>query len=61
QRFQTWAISNGYDPCAPRGRCTIDRIDGNGAYSPENCRLVDMHIQNKNKSYTKKQGDTAWN
>ena len=33
--FRDWAMANGYDPEAPRGACTIDRIDVNGNYCPE--------------------------
>lgn len=47
--FYNWAIDNGYDPEAPFGKCTIDRIDVNGNYEPTNCRWVDMGIQAKNK------------
>lgn len=38
--FYKWAIANGYDESAPRGQCTIDRIDCNSNYCPENCRIV---------------------
>ncbi len=48
--FRTWAIENGYDINVPRGECTIDRIDIDGDYSPENCRFVDIATQNDNKS-----------
>ena len=47
--FRDWAMKNGYDPEAPRGKCTIDRIDVNGNYCPENCRFVDMVCQRHNR------------
>ena len=47
--FKRWAVNNGYDENAPRGKCTIDRIDANGNYCPENCRFVSMADQNRNK------------
>lgn len=47
--FEAWALSHGYDSNAPRGITTIDRIDVNGNYTPENCRFVDMKVQAHNK------------
>ena len=47
--FRNWAMANGYDPNAPFGKCTIDRIDVDGNYEPSNCRWVDMKTQARNK------------
>jgi hypothetical protein len=42
--FYNWALSNGYQ----KG-LTIDRIDNDGPYSPENCRFVTMKDNSNNK------------
>jgi hypothetical protein len=47
--FERWAIANGWDKAL-----TLDRIDGDKGYFPENCRWVDMATNCKNKVFTEK-------
>lgn len=49
EEFRDWAVESWYVEDAPRGACTIDRIDSNGNYEPNNCRWVDMKVQNSNR------------
>lgn len=47
--FAKWAFENGYNPDAKHGECTIDRIDVNGNYEPDNCKWVDNDSQQNNR------------
>lgn len=53
ENFAKWAFENGFEEDAKRGDCTLDRIDANGDYCPENCRWVDIIVQANNKRTTR--------
>lgn len=48
-KFREWALKNGYNESAKFGQCTLDRIDVNGNYEPNNCRFVGMKTQCNNR------------
>lgn len=47
ETFKNWALSNGY-----ADNLTIDRIDNNKGYFPQNCRWITKTEQQSNKSNT---------
>lgn len=50
--FYEWATKNGFYYEKQNGKyngCTLDRIDTNGNYEPNNCRFVNRKVQNNNK------------
>lgn len=45
--FEQWALNNGY-----KSGLSLDRINVNGPYSPDNCRWVEWKLQARNKNQT---------
>lgn len=52
--FYKWAMATGYDENAPRGQYTIERIDVNGNYEPNNCKWIAQKDQARNTRKTLK-------
>lgn len=51
--FYNWAMASGYDYNAEFGECTLDRINVDGNYEPNNCRWADIEMQANNKRPSK--------
>lgn len=53
ESFYNWSILNGYDENLSSLECSIDRIDVDGNYCPQNCRWVDSFCQAMNHGIQK--------
>ena len=56
KEFKRWAITNGYTD-----ELSIDRIDNDGDYTPENCRWVGIITQSNNKGNNRRVADSSGN
>lgn len=60
--FIDWAVEHGYTdtPKENRGKhCSIDRIDSNGNYCPENCRIISVSENSRRADISRWKGKTC--
>ena len=55
ENFREWALNNGYEE-----HLTIDRINNDGNYEPNNCRWVNRTVQNRNKRKIQRNNKTGY-
>lgn len=48
EAFAAWAYEHGYSDMAKKYSISLDRIDNDGNYSPENCRFTTYSVQGNN-------------
>lgn len=55
EAFEAWALLNGFSP-----ELSIDRIDSDKGYSPDNCRWVTNTVQSRNRKPNVRKGTSQY-